>query len=160
MAMTGRARKFFSQSLIFLLSFLLLLLADNHLAAAAPSKPAKKILLLYSYQSVLLANLEWDGGLRSVLKGTQAEPREFYTEFLDLSQFPDEPHLHGLIHLLRSKYAGRKIDLLVPVGELAFDFLSVHGNNLFPGVPIVFCAAEKHQVQPPKRLENTTGVTF
>jgi hypothetical protein len=46
MVMTGRAGKFFSRSLIFLLSFLAWLPAD-HLAAAAPSKPAKKILLLY-----------------------------------------------------------------------------------------------------------------
>ena len=93
MVMTGRARKFFSLSLMFLLSFLALLFGDNHLAAAAPSKPAKKILLLYSYQSVLPANLEWDGAIRSALKGTAAEPIEFYPAFLDLAQFPDKSHL-------------------------------------------------------------------
>jgi hypothetical protein len=158
--MTGRARKSLSRSLILLVSFLAVLLAGNHLASAGASKPAKKILLLYSYQSVLPANIDWDGAIRSALKGTAAEPIEFYTEFLDLAQFPDKSYLQNLINLLQNKYARRKIDLLMPVGELAFDFLSAHGNILFPGVPIVFCAAEKHQVQPPKRLENTTGVTF
>ena len=99
MIMTRRVRKFFSRILILLLSFLALLLA-NHLAAAAPSKPAKNILLLYSYQSVLPANLEWDGAIRSALKGTAAEPLEFYTEFLDLAQFPEESYLQNLIKLL------------------------------------------------------------
>ena len=102
MVMTGRARKFFSKNLLFLLSFLALLLVDNHLAAAAPSKPAKKVLLLYSYQSVLPANLEWDGGIRSALKGTAAEPIEFYTEFLDLAQFPERSYLQNLTNLLQT----------------------------------------------------------
>lgn len=150
--MTGRAGKF------FLLSFLAVLFAHHHPAAATPSKPPKKILLLYSYQSVLPANLEWDGSIRSALKGTSAEPVEFYTEFLDLAQFPEESYLQSLIKLLQSKYADRKIDLIIPVGELAVDFLSAHGNILFPGAPIVFCAAEKHQMQALKALPNTTGV--
>lgn len=114
--------------------------------------------MLYSYQSVLPANLEWDGAIRSALKGTAAEPIEFYTEFLDLAQFPEESYLQSLIKLLQSKYAGRKIDLLIPVGDLAFDFLLAHGNSLFPGVPLVFCAAEKNEVKALERPKNTTGV--
>jgi ABC-type uncharacterized transport system substrate-binding protein len=157
MVMTGRAGKFFSRSLIFLLSFLAWLPAD-HLAAAAPSKPAKKILLLYSYQSVVPANLEWDGGIRAALKGTATEPLEFFTEYLDLARFPDESYLHSLINLLQSKYTRRKIDLLIPVGFPAFRFSLDHGEFLFPGVPMVFCGAEKNEVQALQRPKNTTGV--
>ena len=159
MVMTGRASKFFLRVLIVLLSFLALLFA-NHLAAVAASKPAKKVLLLYSYQSMLPGNLEWDAGIRSALKGTTSEPIEFYTEFLDLARFPENSYLQNLINLLQNKYAGRKIDLLIPVRDPAFQFLLAHGNSIFPGVPIVFCAAEMPQVQSPKRLGNTTGVTF
>ena len=157
--MTGRTRKIFSPSLLSI-TCLALILAGNFAAAALPSKPVKKVFLLYSYQAVLPANLEWDEAIRAALEGSAAEPLEFYTEFLDLAQFPDKSYLQSLINFLQSKYADRKIDLLIPVGELAFDFLSAHGNILFPNVPIVFCAAEKHQVQSAKRLKNTTGVTF
>ena len=158
MVMTGRARKFFSPSLILLLSFLALLLTDNHLAAAAHSKPAKKILLLYSYQSVLPANLEWDGGIRSALKGTAAEPIEFYTEYLDLAQFPQGSYLQNLTNLLHGKYADRKIDLLIPIADRAFAFLHAHSNSLFPGAPIVFCAINKEQLRALSPLPNTTGL--
>jgi hypothetical protein len=79
------------------------------------AKPAKKILLLYSYQAVLPANLEWDGGIRTALKGTAAEPIEFFTEYLDLAQFPQESYLQKLINLLRAKYGDHKIDLAYPV---------------------------------------------
>jgi hypothetical protein len=48
MVMIGRARKIFSASLLLLVSFLALLFANNHLAAAASSKPAKNTPLLYS----------------------------------------------------------------------------------------------------------------
>jgi len=158
MIMAGRVRKFFSRSLIFLLGCLALLLADYHLAAAAPSKPAKNILLLYSYQSVLPANIEWDGAIRAALKGTAAEPIEFYTEFLDLAQFPDQSYLQSLINLLQNKYARRKIDLLMPMGDLAFHFLLAQREVLFPGVPMVFCGAESNEVQALKRPNATTGV--
>ena len=157
MVVIGQARKIFLPSLLFLLSGLVLLLA-NHLTAAAASKPAKNILLLYSYQSVLPANIEWDGAIRSALKSTTAKPIKFYTEFLDLAQFPDQSYLQSLIDLLQNKYARRKIDLLIPVGDLAFDFLLAHGNSLFPGVPMVFCAAEKNEVKALERPKNTTGV--
>ena len=158
MVMTGRARKSFSKNLLLLLSFLALLPVDNHLAAAAHSKPAKKILLLYSYQSVLPANLEWDGGIRSALKGTAAEPIEFYTEYLDLAQFPQGSYLQNLTNLLHGKYADRKIDLLIPIADRAFAFLHAHSNSLFPGAPIVFCAINKEQLRALSTLPNTTGL--
>src|SRR5208282_6575812 len=136
MVMTGREKIFL---LKFFLLFSLALLFANHLAAAAPSKPAKKILLLYSYQSVLPINLEWDEAIRSALKGTTSEPIEFYTEYLDLTRFPEDAYLQTLINLLQNKYAGRKIDLLIPMADLAFQFLLAHREFLFPGVPMVFC---------------------
>lgn len=155
--MISRARKIFLPGLFLLLSCPALLLA-HQLARGAPLPPPKKVLLLYSYQAVLPANLEWDGAIRASLKNTSAEPLEFYTEFLDLAQFPQESYLQNLIRLFQAKYADQKIDLLIPVGDLAFGFLQTHGNFLFPGVPIVFCAVAKDQVQAIKLSPKTTGV--
>jgi hypothetical protein len=155
---TGR-RFFFSSFLgkLFLLTLTAVLLA-HHLAQGASSPPAKKVLLLYSYQAILPANLEWDEAIRKALKGTEAQPIEFYTEFLNLSQFPNESYIHGLLNLLRIKYSSQKIDLLIPVGDLSFAFLLAHGNALFPGSPIVFCAVAKQQVDALKPPPNSSGV--
>jgi hypothetical protein len=127
-------------------------------AFASEAQPPKKILLLYSYQSVLPGILDWDEGIRSGLQGRDPGRLEFYTEYLDLARFPGGPYVKSLITLLQNKYSGKKIDLLIPVGDLAFQFLLSHGDSLFPGVPMVFCAAEKKEIQALARPKNSTGV--
>jgi PAS domain S-box-containing protein len=153
-------RRFFLSHLLVKVALLTLLalLLPHHFASAAPLQPAQKVLLLYSWQSVIPANVEWDAGIREALEGTEKVPIEFYTEFLDLAQFPDEAYLHSLLNLLQTKYSGRKIDLLIPVGDLAFSFLQAHGNALFPGSPIVFCAVLKPQMETLKPPPNSSGV--
>jgi hypothetical protein len=114
--------------------------------------------LLYAYKSMLPAIFEWDEGIRAALEGTKAQPVEFFTEFLDLVNFPDESYVHSLVDFLRVKYRNQKIDLLIPVGSSAFSFLKAHGNALFPGTPIVFCYVPKLQVEAQKLPPNSTGV--
>jgi formate hydrogenlyase transcriptional activator len=125
---------------------------------ASEPKPAKRILMLFSYQSVAHSLLEWDEGIRSVLQGTALEPMEFYTEYLDLARFPDKVYLQNLVNFLQTKYRGKKFDLLIPVGPLAFNFMLDHSNTIFPGAPTVFCAALKDAVLASKRPKNFTGV--
>jgi PAS domain S-box-containing protein len=107
---------------------------------------------------VIPANVEWDTGIREALEGTEAEPIEFYTEYLDLAYHPEESYLRSLLNLLQTKYSGRKIDLLIPVSDLAFSFLQAHSNALFPGSPIVFCAVVKPQLETLKPPPNSSGV--
>jgi PAS domain S-box-containing protein len=137
---------------------LLAVLLPNQFASAAPPPPAKKVLLLYSYQAVLPANLEWDSGIREALESPGVQPIEFYTEYLDLAHHPEGTYLHSLLNLLQTKYSGQKIDLLIPVGDQALTFLQAHGNSLFPGAPIVFCAVAKQQVEGLKPPPNSSGV--
>ena len=160
MAPKSGSRRFSFSSLLgkFSLLTLLALLLAQHIAHGAPPPSAKKVLLLYSYQAILPGNLEWDEAIRKALKGKDALPIEFFTEFLDLAQFPDESYIHGLLKLLQIKYSSQKIDLLIPVGDLAFAFLQAHGNALFPGSPIVFCAVAKQQVEALKPPPNCSGV--
>jgi PAS domain S-box-containing protein len=157
MVLTARAGKIFSPGLLFLLSCLALLLARHDVQGASPP-PAKKVLLVYAYQSMLPGIFEWDEGIRAALKGAKAQPVEFFTEFLDLVNFPDESYVQSLIDFLRVKYRNQKIDLLIPVGGAAFSFLKAHGNALFPGTPIVFCFVPKLQVEALKLPPNSTGV--
>jgi hypothetical protein len=157
MFMTARARKIFSPGLILLLSCLALLPA-RHKVQGAPPPTAKKVLLVYAYQSMLPAIFEWDAGIRAALQGTRAQPVEFYTEFLDLVNFADASYVQSLVNLLQVKYRHQKIDLLIPVGSSAFSFLKAHVDALFPDTPIVFCYVPKLQVEALKPPPNSTGV--
>ena len=67
----------------------------------------------------------------------------FHTEFLDLDGGREARYEEKLLELLRLKYAGVKLDLIVSGTSRALRFLLAHRDDLFPGVPIVFTAVEK-----------------
>lgn len=130
-------------------------------AWAARAMPAegtvgKHVLMLYSHESAVYAQLETP--LRSALSSELSHPVDFYTEYLDLLRFPREQYEQQVVEFLRAKYAGRRIDLIVVVSSLAFDFLRTRGGELFPATPIVFAsvnaAAIDRQTLPP----HITGV--
>jgi len=64
-------KRFFLLRLLGKVSLLTLLavLLPYHFASAVAPQPTKKVLLLYSYQAVLPANVEWDTGIREALAG-------------------------------------------------------------------------------------------
>jgi ABC-type uncharacterized transport system substrate-binding protein len=71
----------------------------------------------------------------------------------------DRCYEQTLAELLARKYAGRKLDLIVPCLDSAMQFTLQHRNQLFPGVPVVFYGAEPailKTVLPP----DVTGVTM
>lgn len=61
-----------------------------------------------------------------------------YVEYLDAKRHPDEDSLLRVKDYLRSKYAGRKPDLVVCFDNPALDMLLRHRGELFPDIPVVF----------------------
>ena len=55
---------------------------------------------------------------------------------------------------IRSKYAGKRFDLIIAMQDLAIEFLRVNRDRLFPGTPVVFFASAPGTA----RIENSTGV--
>lgn len=80
-------------------------------------------------------------GLRSRLDRI-APPVELFTEHLDLSWASGQDYEAQLALFLREKYAGRRIDLVVPVLAHALRFALTHREELFPRAPIVFCLVD------------------
>jgi signal transduction histidine kinase len=60
---------------------------------------------------------------------------------------------------IRSKYAGRTIDLVMTVGPRPFSFLLKYGQQLFPSVPIVFSLVDLRFYGPLNLPSNVTGVS-
>ena len=56
------------------------------------------------------------------------------------------------------RYAGRRVDLIVVVSSLAFDFVMERAEEVFPGVPIVFTSVGVAKVQSLHLRSNVTGV--
>ena len=62
------------------------------------------------------------------------------------------------MHYLRTRYAGRKPDVVIAVGSSALELAVAHRDELFPGVPIVFANVDLREMEPRKMPPNVTGL--
>lgn len=118
--------------------FLLLFLFSCHPLQASDLKEPKRVLVLYSFeweQTAAAAALQ--ESLRSSLKSRVPDRIEFYSEYLDLTRFSDPGHVDNMVKSLRLRIAPKKLDLILPVGDTALNFVLSNERDLFPGTPIV-----------------------
>lgn len=109
----------------------------------APAGENRHILVLYSNNRLLPANLELEASLREAL----ASSTELSAEFLDYPRFDGESYIRALTVFLHEKYALRPPDVLVVGGEEALDFLLHYRTELFPQIPVVHAAVARSFLQ-------------
>ena len=117
--------------------------------AAAIGRPLR-VLVLYSNERLLPANVVADEAIRATFTAGTNGAAEFYSEFLDVDRFPGEAHLDQARDLLREKYRVRPPDLVVAGGDSALAFLVKYRATLFAQVPIVYCGVSPDEI--PKTL--------
>ena len=134
-------------------------------ARAQPASPAVaeqapwRVVLLRGWDAVYAVNLDRERGMRAAM--LEASPRviEFYTEDIDTLRFEGdfEP---DFARFLKRKYAAMHVDLVIPSGNDAFDFVERHRDDVWPGAPVAFYGvlegARNGKPWPPA----TTGVTI
>ncbi len=78
---------------------------------------------------------------------------DYYAEYLDVARFSEPDYQRTLRALLRTKYAGRKFDLFLAIGDPALGFLRQYRDDVgLRNAPIVFGVAAR-----PRPLPNSTG---
>ena len=133
----------------------LALVATNARAQA----PQKSVLFVYSGESaytvgglaspIAVLDLALERRLRAGLGGALL----YYSEHVDTTRLGDAAYVKDMRSLLVSKYASRKLDLIVVFGDVAVDFVSRFRAAFFPEVPIVFGTTD-----PVAAMPNSTGV--
>jgi hypothetical protein len=98
--------------------------------------PLRRVLVLYSDERLLPANIIADEAIRATFAGDAGNHIEFYSEFLDVSRFPGETQQRQR-DFFRDKYQKRPPDLVIAGGDPALEFLLKYRTTLFSGVPIV-----------------------
>jgi len=83
---------------------------------------------------------------------------EIYREAMDLSRFQTKDYDSFLLDKLRTKYASKKIDVVVAILGPALDFLLRYGDAIFPGVPIVFCGFDRWELGDRELPQRVSGV--
>ena len=127
-------------------------------AWASPAHAARDVLVLYDERGELPGLATLDAALRSELAGTAGEPVEVYRESLDASRFDAKAHRQLFADYLRGKYSDGRIEVVVAVMGPALDFLLEHREDLFPGLPIVFCGIDHRELGDRALPAGVTGV--
>lgn len=112
-------------------------LAGTSAAGQAPPS-GQRVLMLYSDERLLPANIIMDEAIRAAFAVGTKNRVEFYSEFLDVARFPGEEQRQR--NFFRDKYRERPPDLVIAVSGGALVFLAEHRAELFAGVPIVYCS--------------------
>ncbi|MDM0034497.1 ATP-binding protein [Variovorax sp. J22P271] len=107
----------------------------------------KDVLVLFSNNRLLPANIEVDRAMRERIASTEARPVEVFQEFLDRPTFSGEAFDRNLATYLREKYAERLPQVIVVIGDPALNFILYHRPALFPGTPVVHVGIDKAYVQ-------------
>ena len=102
-------------------------------SATAPGN----VVILYSYGDGIPAYQQATRAFLSAMTAGGVSVNNLFFEYLDLERKKDKEHYENLTTLLRHKYEGKKIDLVVTLHTKALDFLLNEGKDLFPGSPVL-----------------------
>src|SRR4029079_14472532 len=124
-------------------------------AANAPEVPrTKQVLVLNSTRSDDQFSVVWARELPKMLAEGLGERVDFYAEYFDFVRFPRPEYESAYLDFLRLKYADKRLDLLILIGDVVIDFMSRNRNVLLRGT-----TAEVYTLTPPgSHFANSTGL--
>ncbi|GFM36314.1 PAS domain S-box protein [Desulfovibrio psychrotolerans] len=107
-------------------------------AHALTQKERKNILFLNSYHNGYSWSDTIFDGIKQTLEAS-GYSIVLQVEYMDSKKFRYEETVQPLLSLYRDKFRGKKFDVIIVSDNAAFDFILEYGEQLFPGVPAVFC---------------------
>jgi len=126
-------------------------------ATAADSAQPPTVLLLFSLRNTAPAVSEIEASFRSELEKAYGAPVDIQVEHLDVPDESAAPYARRIVDLLREKYAGRRIDVVVTMRLEALRLLLDNREALFPGVPVVFSDVSRASVEGMRLPPDVTG---
>ena len=129
-------------------------MGSAEIPAAAAMKQSQRVLVLYSDERLLPANIIIDEAIRATFAASPGNQVEFYSEFLDRTRFPGDTQEQHQRDFFRDKYRERPPDLVIAVSGAALTFLMNNRDALFAGTPLVYCSVAGDP--RPKNLKDPT----
>jgi signal transduction histidine kinase len=122
------------------------------LAHAQEADGRKQVVVLNSTRLDDQFSVTWARELPKLLGDGLPEGVDFYAEYFDFVRYAQPEYASAYVDLLRLKYGGKRVDLIIVIGALAIDFTNRYRKDLFRDTPAVF-----YSTQPITRLVNATG---
>ena len=119
---------------------------------------ARRVLLLHAFGHPYSPWSDMAGSFRAELVKKSPEPIDLYEVSLDTAHVKGPQDEGPFVEYIRALVAGRKLDLIVPVGAPAAFFMERHRSELFPATPMMIVGADLRRIPGAKLTDNDTGV--
>ncbi len=128
-------------------------------ASGAPQRKVRNILVLHSYHQ----GLQWTDSISAGIKSefnAYREDIEIHYEYLDTKRNPGEAYFKYLVEFERfkTKLANIDFEVIISSDNNALRFIVEYGDELYPGVPVVFCGVNNFHTALLKGKTRFTGV--
>lgn len=129
------------------------------LAGDAPAHGPYRIVTLHAGDPSLPTLIAVDQAMRAELAARLGRDITYHIETLDMMRFPPQQFEAETVALLRKRYEGLKVDIVVPAGAaIALDFAERHLDEIWPGAAIVFRDVQDSALRGRKLGPRTTGL--
>jgi signal transduction histidine kinase len=127
-------------------------------AAAGPEAP-RLVVVVYPSEydgapGIILVNR----AIRSTFASQWPGHIDVRNEYVNTARLHDAEFMQAQVSLLKRKYAGLKVDLVIAGLSAGLDFAVKFREELFPGVPIVFVAVDEREVRARRLPPDVIGV--
>lgn len=130
---------------IFVLAFIFTFVITS-LAYSSESKQAKKILIIYSDVSEMAYVKLINKGIFDFFASAKGADVEYFIEYMERGRYKTHEYESKLREMYSLKYSTNRPDLIIAASYQALKFINAYGRELFAGVPVVFTAMGKHEL--------------
>ena len=123
-------------------------------ASVSAQTDSKQVLVLYSTRRDSQFSVTGEAELPRALDVGLSQNLDYYSEFIDVTRFPDRTYREAFSDFLRLKYRGVRFDVVIAMQDAATEFVNDYGDALFPGSPVVFLSNRPDVI----RRRNSTGL--
>ncbi|MDQ0323820.1 signal transduction histidine kinase [Pararhizobium capsulatum DSM 1112] len=119
---------------------------------------APRILVLYPYDERIAATTVAGEAVRKRLLDATGGKIDLFSEFLDLSRFPEAEHVDRMGKFLAEKYAVRQPDVVIALGEQSANFIAKHRASLAKDARLVVAGFNRSTALRMNLPADVTGV--
>ena len=118
----------------------------------------KEVLLIHSYHKGYV----WSDDISKAIENNFSSYKniELTTVYMDTKRIDDESYIENLSKIYKQQFSNRKFDLVIISDNNAFDFIAKYYDDLFKGVPVLFCGINNYNKEILEKLpvKNISGV--
>ncbi len=134
-----------------------LLGADSRASIAYNEAPKKRVLVLHSYYRGYKWTDDESAGIEGILRNVIGAGN-LHIEYMDTKKVFGDLYSQRLYEVYKLKYKNFRFDAIITTDNNAFDFMRRYRDELFPGVPVIFCGVNYFRQEDLKGIRSFTGV--